>query len=311
MGWKRITSRTEKLTKTRIPAAHSKLMRSRFPKMSCPPTNRSRMNLMTRAGKLDKLLSRGGVSPDCRDNQGSTPLIVACEAGNAALAGVLIRHNEDVNAVDADDETPLIKAAYGGHLDVVQLLISKAADSDVRNIEGLSALEIAQEMEHEAVVAFLSAQTACSTGRIEADTSTDPDDNGPAGASVPVPAVMMPSPAPPAYVPNLDLEPNPELEKPPDLEPQKEPEKAGEYREEEPVGTTPDRGSHSKAGEQAGEARTRMSGQHDTGKKTDTRPGLPAFRQQEYCVTGFGTAGLSPMQLSAVRQGFSSPSRIR
>jgi hypothetical protein len=180
-------------------------------------------------GKVDKLLSRGESSPDCRDSEGRTPLIVAAEAGNASLVGVLIRHNADMNAVDPDGETGLMRAAFGGHLRVVELLAENGAHLGIRNNDGSTASEIAQLMKRDPVVAFLSARTA---------GSTDPQDNGPttdgpAGASLPVPAVMMTSPTPPSYVPDLDLESNPELEKSPYFEPQTEPETAREDREQE------------------------------------------------------------------------------
>jgi ankyrin repeat protein len=146
-------------------------------------------------GMLEELLSRYVGSPDCKDDKGRTPVMVAAEAGDAALVGVCIEHNADVNAIDAEGETALMKAIYGGHLDVVKLLFSEEAALDMRNNEGLSALEIAQEMEHKAVVAFLTAHSPGSTSSIEAETSTDPDDdttaNGPTEAAA-VPS-MVPS----------------------------------------------------------------------------------------------------------------------
>ena len=129
------------------------------------------------AGKLDKLLSRVEGSPDCRDRQGRTPLMLAAEAGNAALVGVFARHGADVNAVDTDGETALMKAAYGDHLDVLELLVSKGAAPDMRNNEGFLALEIAQEMGHEDLVAFLSAQSPAPTESIETNTSPHTDDD--------------------------------------------------------------------------------------------------------------------------------------
>jgi uncharacterized protein len=154
-----------------------------------------------RVGKVDKLLSRGKVSPDWRDGEGRTPLIIGADVGNASLVGVLIRHNADVNAVDADGETGLMKAAFGGHLKVAELLVENGADLGMRNNDGSTALEIAQVMKRDAVVAFLAAQFQGPTSSTETETSTDPDDDdpitdGPAGASLPVPPAMTPSPDP-------------------------------------------------------------------------------------------------------------------
>lgn len=152
-------------------------------------------------GEVDKLLSRGDLSPDCRDSEGRTLLIETAEAGNAALAKVVIRHRADVNAVDPDGENAMMKAAFKGHLSVVELLAENGADLGMRNNDGSTALEIAQVMKRDSVVAFLAAQFRGSTSSIETETSTDPDDDdpitdGPAGASLPVPPAMTPSPDP-------------------------------------------------------------------------------------------------------------------
>ncbi|MGB6063253.1 MAG: ankyrin repeat domain-containing protein [Desulfomonilaceae bacterium] len=235
--------------------------------------------------KVDKLLSRGEVSPDCRDNEGRTPLIIAAEEGNAALVGVLIRHGADLNAVDNDGETASMKAAFDGHLSVVKLLAENGADLEIRNNEGLTALEIAQEIEASDVVTYLTAQQDASSAHTE--TSGDPDDDGPTtdgpgGASLPVAAAAMASSEPRSYVPELDLESVPELENSPYFKPQQEPETAREDREEE--ATTPPQEEESEhaaessgAGERAEEAWSNVRRRHDAvlGNETGIGPALP------------------------------------
>ena len=223
-------------------------------------------------GKLDKLLSRSVGSPDCRDSQGRTPLIVAAEAGNTAMVGVLIRYAADVNAVDADSETALMKAAYSGHLDVAELLVSKMAALDIRNNEGLSAVEIAQEMEHEPVVAFLSGQSLGLTTNIGTETSTDPGDNS--TAVFPPGASKMPSAVTQACEEEPGSDTISEVAKSSEFEPQKQPEQRGECREETAAGPTSDSESHPAAAAETNGAQPKPRDPHDTvlEKKTETRP---------------------------------------
>jgi ankyrin repeat protein len=203
------------------------------------------------AGKLDKLLSRVEGSPDCRDRQGRTPLMLAVEAGNAALVGVFARHGADVNAVDTDGETAVMKAAYGDHLDVLELLVSKGAAPDIRNNEGFSALEIAQEMGHEDLVAFLSAQSHGSTSSIETETSTDSDRDSTADALYGMATSS-------------------------DFRDQIAPETRGQYQEETAEALTTDPESQSLAVEAAGQAPTEILDTHGAvlEKNTETTPTL-------------------------------------
>jgi uncharacterized protein len=180
--------------------------------------------------QVDRLLSRG-VSPDCKDEKGKTPLIKASAAGNAAMAAVLLRHNADVNAVDDIGYTALMAAAFNGHMDVVKILVANGADLAKRNQENLTASEAAEEMGFTEIATYLSAQEAASSTRSQ--TSEEPDDFGPttdttAGASLPFASATATSPAPPSYVQELDLESLPELERSPYFKPHQEPEAAQE-----------------------------------------------------------------------------------
>jgi ankyrin repeat protein len=127
----------------------------------------------------DKLLSQGEVSPDCRDNEGKTPLISAAEGGNAALVAVLIRQAADVNALDSDGEAGLTKAAFGGHIAVAKMLIENGADLEMQNNDGSTALEIAKMRKQDDLAALLSGRSADSMSGVEEEISTDPDDDGP------------------------------------------------------------------------------------------------------------------------------------
>jgi ankyrin repeat protein len=53
--------------------------------------------------------------------------------------------------------TPLLAAAYYGSLDVVKLLLERGADRSIKN-GGKTALDLAREGKHTAVVAMLEAE---------------------------------------------------------------------------------------------------------------------------------------------------------
>jgi hypothetical protein len=71
-----------------------------------------------------------------------TPLTVAAVKGLADAVRVLISRNADVNKQDScDGFTALHLSAEGGHVPVIQLLISKGARTDVRDTLGQTPLQ--------------------------------------------------------------------------------------------------------------------------------------------------------------------------
>ncbi len=235
--------------------------------------------------QMDKTLSRGGVSPDCRDTHGRTPLILAARAGNAAMTGMLIRHKADVNTADGYGNTALMEAARRGHLPVVKMLAENGADVDLGNNEGMTAVGIAQEMDHDDVTAFLSAQSAGSTSPIQEEISKEPDDDGPttggpAGASMPVAAAMAPASKPDFYVQELDLESIPGVAESPYFKAPQESEIVTEDGEDEAI--MPPQADESGAdspgtGDQPDEALRQIQYRHDDllGSKARKAPAVP------------------------------------
>lgn len=186
-------------------------------------------------GQVEKHLSRG-VSSDCRDEKGRTPLIRACASGKTAMAAVILRYNPNVNLVDEIGYTALISAAFNGHMEAVKLLMSNGADPTIRNDENLTASEAAAEMGFPEVATYLSAQEAAFSTRIE--TSENPDDDGPttdgpAGVSLPAAAAMAASPEPRTIVPELDLDAMPSVAESPYFKALQEPDTTIEGRKQE------------------------------------------------------------------------------
>jgi Ankyrin repeats (3 copies) len=110
---------------------------------------------------------------------GYSPLQTAARHGRDEVVVFLIQKGADVNAADGYGYTPLHLAAEGGHLDVVKRLVRAGAKLDAKTkalpggflpggppdepaqkhdpIPARTALQIAADQKHAAVVAFLKA----------------------------------------------------------------------------------------------------------------------------------------------------------
>ena len=67
-----------------------------------------------------------------------TPLHAACSGGNVAASKILVANGADIDAQDANGDTPLSMSI--DHIDVVKFLISEGANIDRRNVWGFSPL---------------------------------------------------------------------------------------------------------------------------------------------------------------------------
>jgi ankyrin repeat protein len=87
-----------------------------------------------------KLLLKYRADPNLTNLHKSTPLQRAADLGNSRMASTLIAAGANVNAKGPEGRTALFFA--GGHrLDLMQLLIEKGADVNVRDAEGDSPLD--------------------------------------------------------------------------------------------------------------------------------------------------------------------------
>ena len=69
-----------------------------------------------------------GISPNVQDEEGRTPLMVACERAYNRIVHILIEAGADVDAHGPLGTTPLIYAAGYGRYETVKLLLEKGAD---------------------------------------------------------------------------------------------------------------------------------------------------------------------------------------
>lgn len=73
----------------------------------------------------------------------------------------LIKRGADVNALDANDKTPLHWAAGCGHIDCVKALIRAGADPNLKSKDGETAEQLAGKKFHTGVVVSLSKAAKC------------------------------------------------------------------------------------------------------------------------------------------------------
>jgi ankyrin repeat protein len=76
---------------------------------------------------IHSLISQG-ISPNVRDEEGRTPLMIASERAYNNIACLLIDAGADVNAQGPLGTTPLIYAAAYGRYETVKLLLERGAD---------------------------------------------------------------------------------------------------------------------------------------------------------------------------------------
>ena len=94
-------------------------------------------------GDVDKVkaLLEGGMAPNTRNVLGETPLHKVRD--HNAVAAALVAAGGDVNAQDQDGDTPLHRAATGGHKTVGEFLLGKGAEVNISGFRGLTPLHLA------------------------------------------------------------------------------------------------------------------------------------------------------------------------
>ena len=101
---------------------------------------------------------RQGANPNARDTYGDAVLL---DVREPAMAAALVRLGADVNVRHRDDaDTPLIRAARMGNVELVRILLAAHADVHARMTGGETALSEAVRGGHDEVVALLRAAGA-------------------------------------------------------------------------------------------------------------------------------------------------------
>ena len=98
------------------------------------------------AGFVDELILVGA-NVNCRNDYGRTPLMWAVASSYSETlecVELFIAAGADLNAVDNDEESVLMKAVAAGAIEAVKCLIAHGADATYRNSYGESALTTAE-----------------------------------------------------------------------------------------------------------------------------------------------------------------------
>ncbi|XP_071126784.1 ankyrin-1-like [Mytilus edulis] len=94
------------------------------------------------------------------DNDGESPLYVACARGYTYIVNILLKTEVDVNKCNRMDDSPLNVACMAGYIDIVKRLLSKAADVNLFNLEEESPLHMACTGGHKDIVEILLKENA-------------------------------------------------------------------------------------------------------------------------------------------------------
>ncbi|PBC33687.1 Ankyrin repeat domain-containing protein [Apis cerana cerana] len=107
------------------------------------------------AKRLRVLLDSGRVHVDCKDKDGTTPLILAAAGGHIEAVTELLQQGADPNARRLTGTTALFFAAQGGYMDIASLLLEQGAIVDSCSIDGATALFIAAQNGHVRILEVL------------------------------------------------------------------------------------------------------------------------------------------------------------
>ena len=111
-----------------------------------PTTGQTALHKASVGGHIEMInfLLEHGASVREPDNEGFTPLHLACGAGDQpAVVEALLRRDSFVDAVDGEGMTPLMVAASEGNEEVVGLLLAKGAYLQLTAKDGMTAADLA------------------------------------------------------------------------------------------------------------------------------------------------------------------------
>ncbi|XP_061193926.1 uncharacterized protein LOC133202172 [Saccostrea echinata] len=100
------------------------------------------------------LLNNGADINHC-NNDGASPLYIACENGHGTTVQLLLNKGADINLCNNNGASPLYMACQNGHDSTVQLLLNSGAEINLCNKDAVSPLLIACQNGHDSTVQML------------------------------------------------------------------------------------------------------------------------------------------------------------
>lgn len=83
---------------------------------------------------------------------GWTALHYAAAAGSNEIVSLLLEHHAYIDAESPNKSTPIMMAAWAGHILTVKLLLDEGADANLRNAVGMDAIDFARHGNHPDIV---------------------------------------------------------------------------------------------------------------------------------------------------------------
>jgi len=110
------------------------------------------------SARVSQLLA-AGAHADARDTGGTTALMVAAFGGHRDIVRLLMDYGASVRAKADNGTTALMAAVPSGSQEIVQLLLDKGADADAKEDHGLNAFRLALMYQKIELVAMLKDRT--------------------------------------------------------------------------------------------------------------------------------------------------------
>lgn len=102
-----------------------------------------------------ELLLLNGADTNLLDRNKTSPLYVACQEGYENIVKLLLDYEADINLVDEEGVGPLFIACQEGYDNIVRLLLNKEADINLCDKENTSPLFVACQEGHDRIIELL------------------------------------------------------------------------------------------------------------------------------------------------------------
>jgi serine/threonine-protein phosphatase 6 regulatory ankyrin repeat subunit B len=116
------------------------------------------------------LLDAPNIDVNLASSVGATPLYIACERNRLDVVKLLVRaRGINVNQCREGGVSPLYVASLKGFAEIVSVLLAAHPEVHLKDNKGFSALDVAIDLNHTAIVALLQAHIAQTEGAEAAD----------------------------------------------------------------------------------------------------------------------------------------------